>query len=301
MDFYEFMGFSAGARNFRNVQTLGMEAALVAAMIANFERIQSNDTAIPGWKRILDVTLVLLTLPVLFLVGAIIALFIRVLSPGPIFFQQERVGHLGKRFMIIKFRTMKVNADTSVHTGHTAMLLRSDAPMLKMDAGDSRIIPFGKWIRAAGLDELPQLINVLRGEMTLVGPRPCLPVEFEQYYDWRQERFNTLPGLTGLWQVSGKNNTTFHEMVQLDIEYSRTKTLTLDLEIIVRTIPALVVQVSEMRQHRKQNSAPADAALATSEKQPDLANCRTCRRNSAFPSRNSKNFGRNIRPIAGPF
>lgn len=282
-------------------QTLGMEAALGAAMIANFEQIQSNDTAIPRWKRILDVTLVFIALPVLFLIGAVIALFIRVISPGPVFFKQERVGHLGKRFMIIKFRTMKVNADTSVHTGHTAMLLRSDAPMLKMDAGDSRIIPLGKWIRAAGLDELPQLVNVLRGEMTLVGPRPCLPHEFEQYNDWRQERFNTLPGLTGLWQVSGKNNTTFHEMVQLDIEYSRTKTIVLDLEIMVRTIPALVVQVGEMRQHRKQGAALSAAALTAAAKQPDLSNCRTYRRNSAFPTRNAKYFGRSIRPITGPF
>jgi lipopolysaccharide/colanic/teichoic acid biosynthesis glycosyltransferase len=270
-------------------------------MIANYEQIQSNDTTIPRWKRSLDVTVILLALPVLLLVGAAIALFIRLISPGPVFFKQERVGHLGKRFMIIKFRTMKVNADPSVHTGHTTMLLRSDAPMLKMDAADCRIIPLGKWIRAAGLDELPQLINVLRGEMTLVGPRPCLPFEFEQYNDWRQERFNTLPGLTGLWQVSGKNNTTFHEMVQFDIEYSRTKTLALDVEIIVRTIPALIVQVREMRQNRLAAATPQTPALETNGKPSDLANCRTYRRNSAFPARNSKYFNRSIRPIVGPF
>ena len=272
-------------------------------MIANYEQTFSDEVVIPRWKRALDVTLVLLTLPMLILIGTLVALIIRVVSPGPIFFKQERVGHLGRRFMIVKFRTMKVNADTSVHTGHTTMLMRSDAPMLKMDAkGDSRIIPFGTWIRAAGLDELPQLMNVLRGEMTLVGPRPCLPVEFEQFNDWRQERFNTLPGLTGLWQVSGKNNTTFHEMVQLDIEYSRNKTLALDLEIIVRTIPALIVQVGEMRECRKQKQAavPVTAPVMNAVAQPDLSNCRTYRRNSAFPSRNSKNFGRNIRPIVGP-
>jgi lipopolysaccharide/colanic/teichoic acid biosynthesis glycosyltransferase len=282
---------------------VGTTVALETSMIANYEQILSDEAAIPRWKRVLDVALVFLSLPLTLLVGAVIALVIRVVSPGPIFFKQERVGHLGKRFMIVKFRTMKVNADTSVHTGHTTMLMRSDAPMLKMDAkGDSRIIPFGTWIRAAGLDELPQLLNVLRGEMTLVGPRPCLPVEFEQFNDWRRERFNTLPGLTGLWQVSGKNNTTFHEMVQLDIEYSRTKTLALDLEIIVRTVPALLVQVGEMRQCRKQKSTAAQGnpTPANATAQPDLSHCRTCRRNSAFPSRNSKNFGRNVRPIVGP-
>jgi len=145
------------------------------------------------------------------------------------------------------------------------------------------------------------LINVLRGEMTLVGPRPCLPFEFEQYYDWRLERFNTLPGLTGLWQVSGKNNTTFQEMIHLDIEYSRTKTLTLDLEIMVRTIPALVIQVSEMRMNRKKKLGSDTATSTTSEKQSDLANCRTYRRNSALPARNSKNFGRNIQPSVDRF
>ncbi len=100
----------------------------------------------------------------------------------------------------------------------------SDAPMVKLDArGDSRIIPFGLLLRSAGLDELPQLINVLRGEMSMVGPRPCLPYECDKYLPWQCERFNTLPGLTGLWQVSGKNRTTFNEMMQLDIEYARKK------------------------------------------------------------------------------
>ena len=131
-------------------------------------------------------------------------------------------------------------------------LMDSDAPMVKMDAtGDARIIPVGKLLRSSGLDELPQLINVLKGEMSLVGPRPCLPYEAEKYLPWQQERFDAVPGLTGLWQVSGKNRTTFIEMMHLDIEYVRNKTLWLDLKIIAKTIPALIVQMHDMRNGQK--------------------------------------------------
>jgi hypothetical protein len=123
--------------------------------------------------------------------------------------------------------------------------------------GDPRIIPFGVFLRASGLDELPQLINVLRGEMSLVGPRPCLPYEYDKYLPWQKERFGTVPGLTGLWQVSGKNKTTFVEMIQLDIKYAKNKTLWWDLKIILMTIPALVIQMLETRQARKASSRPS--------------------------------------------
>jgi lipopolysaccharide/colanic/teichoic acid biosynthesis glycosyltransferase len=124
--------------------------------------------------------------------------------------------------------------------------------MVKLDArGDSRIIPFGLLLRSTGLDELPQLLNVLRGEMSLVGPRPCLAYECDEYLPWQRERFNTLPGLTGLWQVNGKNQTTFAEMMQLDISYTREKTLWLDLAIILKTIPAIMGQVLSARNNKK--------------------------------------------------
>jgi lipopolysaccharide/colanic/teichoic acid biosynthesis glycosyltransferase len=281
----------------------GMEAAYTPTMVANYHAIQANDSVIPRWKRILDITLILVALPLLLVLGAGLALLIRLVSRGPVFFRQERVGHLGRRFLLLKFRTMHVGAETAVHQTHLTTLLSSDAPMLKMDVrGDARIIPLGIWIRAAGLDELPQLINVLRGEMSLVGPRPCLPFELDKYRDWREERFNTLPGLTGLWQVSGKNNTTFQEMVQLDIEYSRTKTLTLDLEIIVRTIPALIVQVLEMRRHRRQSVLPV-APLAPPAPMPDYLSCRSYHRqtvHSPHAGRNGKRTTRNIRTIIRP-
>jgi exopolysaccharide production protein ExoY len=200
------------------------------------------------WKRTLDVLLVLLATPLLIPLMLLIALFIRSVSEGPVLFRQQRIGYRGRRFMCFKFRTMFVGADTASHQGHLQSLMNSNTPMTKMDSkGDPRIIPFGVLLRASGLDELPQLINVLRGEMSLVGPRPCLPYEYEQYLPWQKERFDTLPGLTGLWQVSGKNKTTFVEMIQLDIRYANNKTLWWDLKIILMTVPALLIQMLEAR------------------------------------------------------
>jgi lipopolysaccharide/colanic/teichoic acid biosynthesis glycosyltransferase len=198
-----------------------------------------------------------LVLPFLIPLALFIALLIRSVSTGPVLFRQERVGYMGRRFMCFKFRTMFIDADTTMHQGHLHHLMNSNTPMMKMDSrGDPRIIPFGLFLRASGLDELPQLINVLRGEMSLVGPRPCLPYEYDKYLPWQKERFGTVPGLTGLWQVSGKNKTTFVEMIQLDIKYAKNKTLWWDLKIILMTIPALIIQILETRQARKASSRP---------------------------------------------
>ncbi|MBI3853217.1 MAG: sugar transferase [Verrucomicrobia bacterium] len=203
---------------------------------------------IPRWKRVLDMAAILVALPLLFPLMLFIALLIRAVSAGPVLFRQERVGYLGRRFTCFKFRTMVVGADTTVHQGHLNHLMSSDVPMVKMDTqGDPRLIPLGLLLRSSGLDELPQIINVLLGDMSLVGPRPCLPYEYDKYLPWQRERFNTLPGLTGLWQVSGKNRTTFVEMIQLDINYVRNKNLWLDFKIILRTIPALIMQLQETR------------------------------------------------------
>jgi len=207
---------------------------------------------IPRWKRTLDVAIILLALPLVLPLVVLIAVLIRVVSDGPVLFRQERVGYLGQKFMCFKFRTMFVGAETTSHQGHLQRLMKSGAPMTKLDArGDSRIIPFGLLLRSLGLDELPQLINVLRGEMSLVGPRPCLAYECDEYLPWQRERFNTLPGLTGLWQVSGKNRTTFAEMMQLDISYTREKSLWLDLTIIVKTVPVILGQVWYARKRKR--------------------------------------------------
>jgi lipopolysaccharide/colanic/teichoic acid biosynthesis glycosyltransferase len=200
---------------------------------------------VPRWKRALDIGLVVMALPLLIPLGLLIAAIIRVVSKGPIFFKQERIGRGGQKFLCFKFRTMSTGANAVLHEGHLRQLIQSDSPMTKMDShGDTRIIPFGVFIRALGLDELPQLINVVRGEMSIVGPRPCLPYEFGLYLPWQRERCKATPGLTGLWQVSGKNKTTFSEMIRLDIEYSRRCNLMLDIGIIFKTIPVLLSQAS---------------------------------------------------------
>jgi lipopolysaccharide/colanic/teichoic acid biosynthesis glycosyltransferase len=207
------------------------------------------------------VVVILLMLPLMLPVAAAIGVVIALVSPGPLLFRQERVGLMGRRFMCLKFRTMHVGAETATHQGHLTQLMESNAPMLKLDAkGDSRVIPFGSIFRSSGLDELPQFINVITGDMSLVGPRPCLPYESERYQPWQMERFSTLPGLTGLWQVSGKNKTTFNEMMELDIKYAREKTLWLDLSIILKTPIVMIGQVLEPRQKASGGKPPGEVS-----------------------------------------
>ncbi len=220
---------------------------------------EPNHYESPVWKRALDIICIALALPVLIPVMSVIALGIWLASPGPVLYLSERVGYRGRRFICFKFRTMKVNADVGSHQKHLEDLMRSNAPMTKMDSkGDPRLIPFGSLVRATGLDELPQLFNVIGGEMSLVGPRPCIPYEYDNYAPAQKRRFNSLPGLTGLWQVSGKNKTTFSEMIALDVQYAETKSLWLDLKIMFKTLPTLLGQVVESKS-RKRAAAKAAA------------------------------------------
>lgn len=205
----------------------------------------------PKGKRLLDLLCLLLALPAWLPLMGILAAFIKIVSPGPVFFIQPRVGFRGQNFRCLKFRTMKANAETQSHENHLDRLMTEDIPMTKLDSsGDPRLIRCGNFIRASGLDELPQLINVLKGDMSLVGPRPCTPHEFEKYQAWQKERFNAMPGLTGLWQVSGKNETTFTQMVKLDIEYARTQSVFQDLRIMARTFGVLFDQIRQSRPPR---------------------------------------------------
>jgi lipopolysaccharide/colanic/teichoic acid biosynthesis glycosyltransferase len=216
---------------------------------------------IPAWKRAIDLACCIVALPFLCLVTVLMAIALKLSSPGPVLFKQERVGYKGKRFKCYKFRTMAVGADTKGHQAHYDNLVGSKVPMVKLDSkGDSRLIPGGWLLRATGLDELPQIINIYQGEMSLVGPRPCLQYEYEKYEPWHRDRLNAVPGLTGLWQVSGKNRTTFDEMVRLDIRYSETRSFLLDLKIILMTAPALLVQVSDTHQARKNSREPSKKA-----------------------------------------
>lgn len=208
---------------------------------------------LPRWKRGLDLALIFLLAPAVLFVGAIVALLIKLGSPGPVLFRQTRIGYRGREFTCFKFRTMRINAGTESHRLYTQQLMKSCTPMIKMDArNDPRLVPFGVLLRASGLDELPQLLNVVRGEMSIVGPRPCIPYEYEHYEPRHRRRFNAVPGLTGLWQVSGKNRTTFDEMVQLDIEYSERMSLGLDLRIMLKTFAAIWTQFGDIRAAKKE-------------------------------------------------
>lgn len=201
---------------------------------------------IPVWKRFLDIVGALFGLVVLSPLFLALAVFIKIVSTGPVFYRQERIGYLGKRFTFWKFRTMHVGNDATIHKEYLQKLIEGDAAMRKLDARrDQRIIPFGRFLRSSCIDELPQLINVLLGDMSLVGPRPCLPYEAERYLQWHARRFDLVPGMTGLWQVSGKNLLSFKEMIRLDIRYSRDRSPWLDAKILFLTGPAILGMVSE--------------------------------------------------------
>jgi exopolysaccharide production protein ExoY len=210
-------------------------------------KCSSGKVPLPPWKRAIDIGFCCMALPLLAVCTFFIAALMSITSPGPIFFRQERVGFMGRRFRLYKFRTMHVGAETTSHRSHFAELVASNAPMQKLDAkGDSRLIPFGWLIRASGLDELPQIINVFKGEMSIVGPRPCIPYEYESYSALQRTRFRATPGLTGLWQVSGKNRTTFDRMIQLDLHYANHRSPKLDLIILFKTVPTVIFQITEM-------------------------------------------------------
>ena len=207
---------------------------------------------LPAWKGVMDIVGALIALVVLSPLLLLVALIIKTVSQGPVFFKQQRVGYAGETFSMWKFRTMRLNVDSSVHQQHVAKLINgsgrndvsSQMPMTKLD-NDSQIIPFGKILRKTCLDELPQLINVLRGEMSLVGPRPPIPYEVENYLQWHYGRFDAIPGMTGLWQVSGKNWLTFDQMVRLDLQYWRKKSSWLDIKILLKTPSAIISQIKD--------------------------------------------------------
>jgi lipopolysaccharide/colanic/teichoic acid biosynthesis glycosyltransferase len=192
-------------------------------------------------RRLLDLlgaTLAILLLAPLILA---IALAVRIDSRGPALFRQRRVGRGKRPFTVLKFRTMYTNADEQKHREYVRHLIDGRQPRKSPSGlyklyGDDRVTRVGRFLRRWSLDELPQLWNVLRGDMSLAGPRPVLAYEVEVYPAWYDERFAVKPGMTGLWQVSGRNERTYEEMVRLDIEYVRRRSLRLDLWILIRTV-----------------------------------------------------------------
>ena len=198
-------------------------------------------------KRALDITgslsLLILLAPLLLVIAALVKLK----SQGPVFFKQPRIGQFGKPFKMLKFRTMYVNADHGIHKTFVSQLIKGaavaaaagDAPFKIQN--DPRVTPIGRFLRKSSLDELPQLWNVLRGEMSLVGPRPPLAYEVDEYKRWHYRRvLEAKPGITGLWQVSGRSRTTFDEMVRLDLRYAKNCSAWTDIKILLATPRAVI-------------------------------------------------------------
>lgn len=199
-------------------------------------------------KRTSDLSIAAVASLIILPFWLLFALLIKLDSKGPVFYKQERVGMDGRVFLFYKFRTMKTNTDDASHrefqrryiAGQPEVKLASDGrPVYKLQR-DPRVTRVGSWLRRLSLDELPQLLNVLRGDMSVVGPRPPIPYEVESYELWHRKRLDMKPGMTGLWQVSGRNRLPFDEMVRLDLFYIENWSLLLDLKIILRTLPVML-------------------------------------------------------------
>jgi exopolysaccharide biosynthesis polyprenyl glycosylphosphotransferase len=190
-------------------------------------------------KRGIELVLIVLAAPFVLALCGIIALGIRLGSPGPVIFRQQRVGKDGRAFTCLKFRTMVVDAEA--RKAELLQLNEADGPLFKIK-NDPRVTGVGALLRRTSLDELPQLWNVIRGEMALVGPRPPTPDEVAQYEPWHHRRLSVTPGMTGLWQVLGRSDTSFDEMVRLDIYYTEHWTPGLDLRILLQTIPVVLAR-----------------------------------------------------------
>ena len=205
-------------------------------------QVSDQPRAVNVLRRCFDLTVSLALIVLLSPILVAVALAVRIDSRGPALFRQRRVGHREGEFTLYKFRSMRVDADPRGHQEYVTALIKGEdgsreggRENLYKLAVDNRITPVGRWIRRWSLDELPQLFNVVKGDMTLVGPRPAIPYEVSEYPSWYRERFSVKPGLTGYWQVSGRNERTYEEMVRLDIEYAERRTLGLDLLILLKT------------------------------------------------------------------
>ncbi len=225
------------------VEIVALEAGYGRESASNTARLsdESDDQAYAYIKRAFDIafaaTFIVVALPFLIL----LAIVLQIDSPGSAFFVQQRIGRHGKPFKCFKFRTMHVDADRLLRE----ILAQSAEARAEWEADhklrcDPRVSRFGKIVRKLSLDELPQLINILRGEMSVVGPRPIIQAEIPKYGSFFADYCAVKPGLTGLWQVSGRNDVSYDQRVQLDVEYRRRASTLLDLTIIAKTVPAVV-------------------------------------------------------------
>ena len=223
------------------VEILGV-VPLLSPRGSNLEGI--NFAIKRSFDLLISTTLLMLVSPVLMLT----ALAIRLFDGSPVLFRQTRVGIRGRHFEMIKFRTMRVASGDTQHREYVrdwiankeAVQEREDGDKVHKLVADDRITGIGRILRRFSIDELPQIINVIRGEMSLIGPRPALPYETELYESWHRRRLEVIPGITGLWQISGRNHLTFDQMVRLDVQYMENWSFTSDLRILARTVPVLL-------------------------------------------------------------
>ena len=203
---------------------------------------QNYDNALFSvYKRAFDFVLTVIGLIVLAIPFVLIALVIKLTSKGPVFYSHTRIGKDCKPFLFYKFRTMFVGNDDASHRAFVSDLIQGESGGdLRKIENDPRVTSIGKFLRRTSLDELPQLFNVLMGDMSLVGPRPCMPYELEQYQDWHRRRLSVIPGCTGLWQVAGRSAVDFNDMVILDLFYIDNMSPLFDLRIIFRTLPVML-------------------------------------------------------------
>lgn len=205
--------------------------------LINLEKIDNSSLSFKKnyliFKRLLDILISLLGIILTCPIALVVSLLIKFEDGGPVFFTQTRIGKNGKRFSIFKFRSMVLNADEKKE--ELMDLNEVEGAMFKI-ADDPRITKIGKFIRKHSIDELPQLINVVKGDMSIVGPRPPLPEEVKDYSDFDMKRLLVKPGCTGLWQVSGRNQLSFSEMVDLDIQYINNASILVDLKICFKTV-----------------------------------------------------------------
>jgi lipopolysaccharide/colanic/teichoic acid biosynthesis glycosyltransferase len=194
-------------------------------------------------KRVLDIALASVLLVVSSPLLLIIAVLVGATSSGPVLFRQTRVGRAGMPFRMLKFRTMREGCDDAVHRDYVRRLLADQVEAhegLYKLVDDPRVTRVGAVLRRLSIDELPQLLNVVKGDMTLVGPRPALSFEAELFPDWATPRYLVAPGMTGLWQVSGRNRLTMLQGLELDLEYVERRSFVTDLRILLRTVPAVL-------------------------------------------------------------
>lgn len=213
------------------------------------ERMAARKKGAQAMKRMVDVLGSLAAITVFSPIFLAVALAVKLTSKGPILFRQDRVGQFGKTFTFLKFRSMKVNNDPKIHQEYVKKLIAGSGDLKQADGkegsfklvNDPRITSIGRFIRRTSLDELPQFFNVLVGNMSLVGPRPPVPYEYEAYDIWHRRRMlQVKPGITGLWQVKGRSKTTFDEMVRLDLQYAQSWSVAMDVKILLQTPKAVV-------------------------------------------------------------